>query len=83
MKEIIMFSCLLQVVVTSISSQEIFDAVKNNDLTQVKKLIEKNVSSINEKDDVNNTPLHYAAENGYLTLVELLVLKGRGYQIDK
>ena len=57
-------------------SQEIFKAVKSNDLAKVKALIEKDVSLTNVKDDVNNTPLHYAAENGYLTLVELLVSKG-------
>jgi ankyrin repeat protein len=56
-------------------AQEIFDAVKSNDLAKAKALIEKDVSLTNVKDDVNNTPLHYAAEKGYLTLVEFLVSK--------
>ncbi|UCG28774.1 MAG: ankyrin repeat domain-containing protein, partial [Bacteroidales bacterium] len=75
LKSILVLAAVLCAGLTT-QSQEIFKAVKSNDSAKVKALIEKDVSLTNAKDDVNNTPLHYAAENGYLTLVELLVSKG-------
>ncbi len=75
LKSILTIIALL-LITTITQAQEIFDAVKSNDLAKVKALIEKDVSLTNVKDDINNTPLHYAAESGYLALVKLLVSKG-------
>jgi ankyrin repeat protein len=57
-------------------SQEIFDAVKANDLTKVKALAEKDASLVNSTDIAGNTPLHLAAKTGSLGMIELLLLKG-------
>ncbi len=45
----------------SAGAQEIFDAVKANDLGRVKAIVEQNVSSARAKDASGNTPLHIAA----------------------
>ncbi len=66
---------LLAVSLTT-QAQEIFDAVKNNDLSKVKTLVEKDVSIINLKDKSGNTLLHEAAYGGSLTIVEFLIFKG-------
>jgi len=64
----------------TIQSQEIFDAVKNNDLVKVKGLIEKDVSLVNIKDEAGNTPLHHAAMIGSYDIIEYLL--SRGADID-
>ena len=57
-------------------AQEIFNAVKNNDLEKVKVLIEKNASIVKIKDSAGNTPLHDAAIIGSVEIIELLLAKG-------
>ena len=56
--------------------QEIFDAVRADDLAKVKVLLEKDPSLKNIKDPAGSTPLHIAAVNGSLAMVELLLSKG-------
>jgi ankyrin repeat protein len=60
----------------SIYGQAIFDAVKNNDLPIVKKLVEHDASIINLKDNSGNTPLHYAAINGSFEMTDILISAG-------
>jgi ankyrin repeat protein len=57
-------------------AQEIFDAVKNNDLDKVKVLIEKDASLFNIKDEAGNTPLHHAAMIGSVEMTDYLLSKG-------
>jgi ankyrin repeat protein len=57
-------------------TQEIFDAVKNNDYEKVKLLIEEDVLLVNIKDKAGNTPLHIAATIGSVELIELILSKG-------
>lgn len=60
----------------NIQAQEIIDAVKNNDPEKIKILLETDVTQINIKDPAGNTPLHIAAVNGSVPLVEMLLSKG-------
>ena len=60
--------------------QEIFDAVKSNDLAAVRLLIEKDASFVNLKDESGNTPLHHAALIDSPEIIEYLL--SRGADID-
>ncbi len=62
--------------VTGIKAQEIFDAVKNNDLNLVKQIIDKESSVLNQKDKTGNTPLHGAAIIGSVPISEFLLSSG-------
>lgn len=61
---------------TGIKAQEIFDAVKNNDLNLVKQIIDKESSVVNQKDKTGNTPLHGAAIIGSVPISEFLLSRG-------
>jgi ankyrin repeat protein len=61
---------------TATQAQEIFNAVKNNDLEKVNVLIEKDASLVNIKDETGNTPLHHAAIIGSIETIKLLLSKG-------
>lgn len=61
---------------TIMQAQEIFDALKANDLTKVKALVEKNASLVNLKDEAGNTTLHIAAITGSVPIAEYLLSKG-------
>ncbi|WP_297457070.1 ankyrin repeat domain-containing protein [Persephonella sp.] len=56
-------------------NQQLIEAVKKNDLQQVKKLI-KNGADVNFKDKKGFSVLHYAAYFGDIKLVKYLVEKG-------
>ena len=68
----------LFLITINIQAQEIFDAVKNNDLAKVKSLIENDTSLLNSKDVSGNTPLNIAAMNGSVPIADLLLSKGAG-----
>jgi len=57
-------------------AQDIFHAVKANDLAKVKALVEKDASLMNLKDEAGNAPLHHAAIVGSVEMAEFLLLKG-------
>ena len=57
-------------------TQEIFTAVKNNELEKVKVFIEKDNSLVHTKDEAGNTPLHHAAMIGAVEMTEYLLSKG-------
>jgi ankyrin repeat protein len=61
---------------TAMDAQEIFDAVKNNDLNTVKLILDKDGSVMSLKDKSGNTPLHSAAAVGSLQIIEYLLSKG-------
>lgn len=75
LKLLLTIAAVLLVTATA-QAQEIFDAVKNNDIVKVKALIEKDTSLINLKDAAGNTPLHNAAITGSAEIAELLISKG-------
>jgi ankyrin repeat protein/Tol biopolymer transport system component len=65
------------------AAQEIFDALKANDLGKVKALIEKDVSLINIKDNNGSTPLHSAAITGFVPVTEYLLSMGADINLQE
>lgn len=59
-----------------LQSQDVFEAVKNNDPILVKKLVESDPSLLNAADEAGNTLLHHAAMSGALSVAEYLLAKG-------
>ena len=76
MKKPILIISLLLIAAISIKAQDIFNALKSNDLAKVKLLIEKDATLINLKDEAGNTPLHHAAMIESVEMTELLLSKG-------
>jgi len=60
----------------TVKAQEIFDAVKNDDVARVKQLLEKDASWTSLKDASGNSQLHMAAARGSLPITELLLSEG-------
>ena len=58
------------------NAQEIFNAVRADDLAKVKALVGKDLSLVGLKDANDNTPLHIAAEIGSTSSAEYLIAKG-------
>jgi ankyrin repeat protein len=67
---------LLFVSVSTVSSQELFDALKNNDLPALKALLETNPQLITSRDESGNTPLHLAVRQKQFEAVSYLLGKG-------
>jgi ankyrin repeat protein len=57
-------------------AQEIFDAIKKDDVARVKRLLATDASWISLKDASGNSPLHMAAAGGSLPITKLLVAAG-------
>ena len=57
----IILACVLVAAPIITNAQDIFDAIRENDLDKVKRLITTDVSVVKQKNDYGNTPLHYAA----------------------
>lgn len=76
MKRLILISCLLLGTAIGINAQEIFDAVKANDLAKVKSLIEANSQLVLTKDADGRTPLHWACRGIHFEILRFLVEKG-------
>lgn len=72
LKSIFIVAALLLVTI-NVQGQEIFHAIRNNDISRVKALLEKDTSLVNFKDDSGRTPLHYAIITGNTGIVELLI----------
>jgi hypothetical protein len=51
----------------------IHEAVKNNSLPEVRRLVENNPNLVFSRDENGFTPLHLAAANGYKSMVEFLL----------
>ena len=69
------FLCVIILVHTCISG-EIHDAALTGDLEEIETLITDNPSVVHDKDENNDTPLHIAAREGFLSVAKLLVEKG-------
>jgi ankyrin repeat protein len=76
MKKLILVSFLLLTAAPTIKTQEIFDAVKANDLAKVKALVEANSQLVNAKDTDGRTPLHWACRGVHYELLKFFVEKG-------
>jgi ankyrin repeat protein len=61
---------------SNVSAQAIFDAVKRNDLPAVKRMLLADPRSVSATDGIGDIPLHWAAEDGYLDMVRLLIQSG-------
>jgi len=59
----------------NVSTKELFESVKGNDIDKVKKLIEQGVN-INAEDYIGWRPLHWAVHKGNINITELLVKAG-------
>lgn len=57
-------------------AQEIFEAIKKDDVARIKQLLGKDASWISLKDASGNSPLHIAAALGSLPITELLLSEG-------
>lgn len=62
--------------VSTVSSQELFDALKNNDLPKVKTLLKDNPRLLSSRDESGNTPLHHAARQKQYETVSFLLNEG-------
>jgi len=71
---------LLFVGVSTTFSQELFDAIKNNDLPGIKTLLETNPQLLTSRDETGNTPLHIAAGLKQYETVSFLI--GRGADVN-
>ncbi len=60
----------------TVSAHEIHHAVIKGDLSEVKYLLQKNPHALNAVTEMGLSPLHLAAELGYLDIVKLLIEKG-------
>ena len=58
------------------ASSEIFEAVYLNDLDSIESLLSHDLALVDSRDEAHMTPLHRAAENGQLEVVELLLVHG-------
>lgn len=55
------------------SAKPLFDAVKKNDISSVKKIISSGISLDIQEKDTGRTALHYAAEKGFKEIAELFL----------
>jgi len=58
------------------SGDTVFNHITAGDMEKLQKLINKNPSLINKKDEDGDTPLHLAAEEGQTIIAEFLISKG-------
>ncbi|MRR21609.1 hypothetical protein EG830_01345 [bacterium] len=61
---------------STIFPQELFDALKNNDLPKVKILLKDNPQLLSSRDESGNTPLHLAARQKQYETVSYLLSEG-------
>jgi ankyrin repeat protein len=55
---------------------DLINAIINDDLLQVKQLLEKGAEANISDDDANVTPLHYAVLHNKVSIAELLITAG-------
>lgn len=72
----IVFIAIVQILSAKTYSQEIFVAVKKNDLTSIKELIGANQQLVHAKDSTGRTPLHWACRGVHYDVLKFLVEKG-------
>jgi hypothetical protein len=68
--------CLIVIFSITTNAQGVFDAIRNNDLHQVKELIEKHPDLVNTPGNNRFTPILFAANNNKSEIAEYLISKG-------
>ncbi len=83
MRRCIRFVILLTALLptSSLRAEPIHDAARKGDVAEVKRLLRKDPKLVNlvetrKRKEGGVTPLHYAAEKGHITVVELLLASG-------
>ena len=79
MKMITIFILFLTVILLftiNLSAQEIFDAVRNGDLSKVKELIENNPELVKAKNQRGAEPLHASVSLDHIDITKYLIEKG-------
>ncbi|CAG8791792.1 14176_t:CDS:2, partial [Racocetra persica] len=74
----------VEVIFTHSTEEEIFsaedkksgEAIEKNDVESIRKLIEERKLGTNTCDEYGNTALHYASQNGYLEIIDILLENG-------
>ncbi len=74
-KSIGLLAALLLAVATA-DAQEIFDAIKNNDIAKVRLLTGNDKSLVKSRDLAGNNPLHVAALRGFADITDYLLSEG-------
>ena len=73
---LILIVIVLLLATTVMQAQEIFDAVKKNDMAKVKELIEKDTQQIQAKDQQGYSLLNLACNLGHIEIINFLIDKG-------
>ncbi|MDO8952783.1 MAG: ankyrin repeat domain-containing protein, partial [Draconibacterium sp.] len=81
LKSILVFAVLLLIAVSS-RGQDIFDAIRNGDLTKVKELVEKDPQLVAARNARQSTPLHIAAVYDNAEIAKYLIEKGSDVNIQ-
>ena len=67
---------LLLFLCPSLYAQDIFEAVKNNDLAGAKTILESDPAQLDARDNLGNTPLHTVAITGSVPIAGFFLSKG-------
>ncbi|MRR23921.1 ankyrin repeat domain-containing protein, partial [bacterium] len=73
MRKVMVIVVLAVILINCISAQEIFEAVKTNDLAKIKVLTGNDPGLVSAKDELGNTPLHTSAIAGSVPITEFLL----------
>ena len=75
-QNLVSFLAALLLLAMAMQAQDIFDAVRADDLDSIKALIERNPQIVYEKDDQKSTPLHWAVKVNHPEILKYLIEKG-------
>ncbi len=67
---------LIFVLSSAASAQDIFEAIRNRDLTKVKELVERDPTLIKARNARKSTPLHVAVDANYQPIARFFIEKG-------
>jgi len=73
---LVIVSSIIMLIPLSSSATTIFEAAEQGDLAQVQALLQEDPQLLNAVDDGGYTPLHEAAYNGQIEILDYLIAKG-------
>ncbi len=73
---VLLFLFILIIPGCSRKPRTVHTAAFDGDLTQVESFVKEDPSVVSHRDDEGRTPLHYAARNGHLDIVQFLLKNG-------
>jgi ankyrin repeat protein len=82
MKKLAVILAFLLVLAVAAQSQEVFDLLRKGDIPAVKALIEKSPQLMATRDSDGDTPLHYAAHEGNVELINYFIDKGAKLELQ-